>query len=161
MRITAGRALAIAVAVVLVPTLTAAQATQTKTNTTDLPWGGTFWLPCALDGAGETVTASGYIHFTEHVVIDGSGKWHYRFEGNPQGLKGTGDTSGETYNFTGMTTYREKGTGLPYNASFVNNFHIIGPGGIANSMIRTRFHVTIRPDGTTAVLIDYEDVVCK
>lgn len=53
----------------------------------------------------------------------------------------------------------EKGSGRPCTASYVNDFRVVGSAG--NFMIRKRFNVTIRPDGTTAALIDYEDVDCK
>ena len=115
------RALALALVVMVVPALAGAKATQEKTNQKDFAWAATFFVPCALDGVGENVSADGVIHFTTHTVIDGSGNWHSRWQGNPQGLTGIGETSGELYHFTGKTSRVEKGTDLPFTASFVNS----------------------------------------
>lgn len=158
MRMTSGRALGIALVMLLLPAMAAAGTTQSKSNEKDVYWATTLFVPCALDGAGENVSAAGFIHFTEHLLIDAAGNWHYRWQGDPQGLKGVGETSGDVYNFTGKTSYGEKGSTLPYTASYVNNFHVVGSAG--NYLVRTRFHVTIRPDGETAVSIDGEEVTC-
>lgn len=156
MRTTARTLAVLSVALLLLmPGYAQAQAQNTRFQTHEFLWGPfTFHLPCALGGTGEDVTAAGTILYQEHVVIDSSGKWHFSWLGTPQGLTGTGVTSGEIYHFTGVTRFNETGTSLPYTGTYLNIFHIVGPKTKANSRIHQLWHITIRPDGTTAVETD-------
>jgi hypothetical protein len=155
------RALALLSAAVLIPSYAQAQVQNDRFQTHEMPWAATVHLPCALDGVGEDVTASGTILFQSHVVIDRSGKWHYSWMGTPQGLTGTGVTSGEVYHFTGVTRLNESGNGLPYTATYRNIFHIVGPHTGTNAVVHELWHITIRPDGTTAVVIDKATGQCQ
>jgi hypothetical protein len=87
------------------------------------------FVPCALNGAGEVVLLSGDLHVLFHFTDDGAGGFHVMSEANPQGISGTGLTSGDKYQGTGVTRQNfNSGAPLPFNSTFVNNFRIIGEG---------------------------------
>src|SRR5438309_8184184 len=60
------------------------------------------FVPCAAGGAGELVDLSGPLHTLITLTINGnnvSGTAHFQ----PQGLSGTGETTGDKYQATGVT----------------------------------------------------------
>src|SRR5260370_12703482 len=64
----------------------------------------TVFVPCAAGGAGELVDLSGPLHTLITVTLNGnnvSGTAHFQ----PQGLSGTGETTGDKYQPTGVTTH--------------------------------------------------------
>lgn len=120
------------------------------------------FVPCAAGGAGEMVDLSGPLHtlismtFSENTV---SGFFHFQ----PEGIIGTGETTGAQYHATGITrqSFKLALQNAQANAAFVNNFRIIGPGPGNNLLIHETFHITTNANGTTTVFHDNFSVDCK
>src|SRR5437764_3524255 len=70
---------------------------------TEFPINLTVFVPCAAGGAGEEVALSGNLHALFSVTFDGSGGFHSDIHFNPQGVSGTGLTTGDKYQGTGVT----------------------------------------------------------
>src|SRR5438034_7214507 len=94
------------------------------------PFSLTVFVPCANAGAGENVDFSGDLHSLITVTINGdhvSGDAHFQ----PQGVSGTGATTGDKYQSTGVTkdtSFSVSLTNGQAQQAFVNNFRIIGQG---------------------------------
>src|SRR5438045_5441448 len=109
----------------------------------------TVFVPCAAGGAGELVDLSGPLHTLITFTINGnnvSGKFHFQ----PQGLSGTGETTGEKYQATGVTqeSFKSSLQNGQANDTFVNNFRIIGQGPGNNFLVHETLHITINASGT-------------
>lgn len=114
------------------------------------------FIPCALNGAGEVVLLSGDLHALFHFTDDGSGGFHVMSEFNPQGVSGTGLTSGDKYQGTGVTRFDFNAHALPFETTFINNFRIIGEGSGNNLLIHATFHITVNANGeVTAVVTNF------
>lgn len=59
--------------------------------------------PCAADGAGEYINLTGNLHLIFFEIHDKAGGVIQKAHANPQGLSGTGETTGVVYRGTGMT----------------------------------------------------------
>jgi hypothetical protein len=122
----------------------------------------TVFIPCAAEGAGEIVDLSGPLHTVISFSINGnnvSGKFNFQ----PQGISGTGETTGDKYQATGITqqTFKTSLQSGQVNLTFVNNFRIIGEGPGNNFLVHETMHITINADGTLTVLHDNFSVDCK
>lgn len=122
----------------------------------------TVFVPCAAGGAGETVDLSGPLHTLISSTINGtnvSGKFHFQ----PQGITGTGETTGEKYQATGVTqeTFKTSLQNGQANLTYVNNFRIIGQGPGNNYLVHENMHITINADGAITVFHDNFSVECK
>jgi hypothetical protein len=122
----------------------------------------TVFVPCAAGGAGELVDLSGPLHTLITFTINGknvSGTAHFQ----PQGISGTGETTGDKYQATGITTDTFKGSfqNGQYTETFVNNFRIIGQGAGNNYLVQEVAHITFNADGTLTVFHDNFSAVCK
>jgi len=123
----------------------------------------TVFVPCAAGGAGELVDLSGPLHTLITFTINGnnvSGTAHFQ----PQGIAGTGETTGDKYQATGVT----KDTSFKFSfqngqaqQTFVNNFRIIGTGPGNNYLVHEVAHITFNADGTLAVFHDSFSIDCK
>jgi hypothetical protein len=120
------------------------------------------FIPCAAGGVGEVVDLTGALHslisFTENANKV-SGYYHFQ----PQGLSGTGETTGAQYNGTGVTqqsfsTSLQNGQA---NLTYVNNFRIIGQGPGNNFLVHETLHITFNADGTVTVFHDNFSIDCK
>ena len=87
----------------------------------------TVFVPCAAGGAGELVDLSGPLHTLITFTINAnnvSGTAHFQ----PQGLSGTGETTGDKYQATGVTkdsSFKLSFQNGQANQTFVNNFRIM------------------------------------
>ena len=120
------------------------------------------FVPCAAGGAGEIVDLSGPLHTLITLTINGnnfSEVLHFQ----PQGISGTGETTGAKYQATGLT--KETLTGAfqngQFNQTFVNRFDIIGQGPGNNFTVHETAHITINANGTVTVFFDNFGVECK
>ena len=120
------------------------------------------FVPCAAGGAGEIVDLSGPLHTLITLTINGnnfSEVLHFQ----PQGISGTGETTGAKYQATGLT--EESTTGSfqngQFNQTFVNRFDIIGQGPGNNFTVHETAHITINANGTVTVFFDNFGVECK
>jgi hypothetical protein len=118
------------------------------------------YIPCALDGAGEDVYLSGPLHMLFTTIIADSGAFVSRNLFQPQGITGTGASSGDRYQATGET--QDMATGrVGYETTYVNNFKIIGQGSGNNYMVHENVHMTVTPDGTLTAYVDNFSVECQ
>src|SRR5215470_1015490 len=120
------------------------------------------FVPCAAGGFGEVVDLSGRLHSLITFTINGnevSGLMHFQ----PQGLGGTGETTGTRSRGTGVTKSSFSGSLLngQFNTTFVNNFRIIGQGPGNNFLVHETAHITINADGTLRVNHDNLSTECK
>ena len=138
-----------------------ANAAKQVNDSTDINL--TVFVPCAAGGAGELVDLSGRLHTLITFTINGnnvSGMAHFQ----PQGLSGTGETTGDKYQATGVT----KDTSFKFSfqngqaqQTFVNNFRIIGQGPGNNYLVHEVAHVTFNANGTLTVFHDSFSIDCK
>lgn len=120
------------------------------------------FVPCAAGGAGEVVDLSGRLHTLVTLTINGnevSGLLHFQ----PEGLGGTGETTGAKYRGTGVTQSSFSGSlqNGQFETTFVNNFRIIGQGPGNNFLVHETAHITINADGTVRVNHDNLSTECK
>lgn len=118
------------------------------------------FVPCAAGGAGELVELSGDLHALFHVTLDGSGGFHAKSHFQPQGVSGTGLTTGDKYQGTGVTQDQFNGK-VGFEFTFVNNFRIIGQGPGNNFLVHENFHVTVNANGEVTAFVDNFRVECK
>jgi hypothetical protein len=123
----------------------------------------TVFVPCAAGGAGELVDLSGPLHTLITFTINAnnvSGTAHFQ----PQGLSGTGETTGDKYQATGVTkdsSFKASFQNGQANQTFVNNFRIIGQGPGNNYLVHEVAHITINANGTVSVFHDNFSIDCK
>jgi hypothetical protein len=120
------------------------------------------FVPCAAGGAGEVVDLSGPLHTLITATMNGnnvSGVMQFQ----PQGISGTGETTGLMYRATGLT--RESFTmslqNGQANMTFINRFDIIGQGPGNNFTVHETAHITVNADGTVTVFFDNFSVECR
>jgi hypothetical protein len=127
------------------------------------PFSLTVFVPCANGGAGENVDLSGDLHTLITFTINGnhvSGNAHFQ----PQGVSGTGATTGDKYRATGVTkdnSFSVSFTNGRAQQTFVNNFRIIGPGPGNNLLVDETAHLTFNANGTVSAFHDNLSVECK
>jgi len=123
----------------------------------------TVFVPCAAVGAGELVDLSGRLHTIIHFTINGnnvSGVGHFQ----PQGISGTGETTGDKCQATGVTkdsSFKLSFQNGQANQTFVNNFRIIGQGPRNNLLFHEVAHITFNANGTVTVSHDNFSTECK
>jgi len=123
----------------------------------------TVFVPCAAGGAGELVDLSGPLHTLITFTINGnnvSGTAHFQ----PQGLSGTGETTGDKYQATGVTkasSFKGSFQNGQFTQTYVNNFRIIGQGSGNNFLVHEVLHVTFNANGTVTVFHDNFSIDCK
>src|SRR5262245_49346945 len=119
-------------------------------------------IPCANDGAGETVTLTGNLHIVMTAVINGNkvqGKYHFQ----PQSVSGFGSVSGDRYEATGVTQGQFKASMQNGQAHVTseNNFRIIGQGPGNNFLVHENLHLTIKANGDVSTAVDHLGIDCK
>ena len=122
----------------------------------------TVFIPCADGGAGETVDLTGPLHTLITFTISGnnvSGFFHFQ----PQGISGTGETTGAQYQATGVTqeSFKNSLQNGQVNETFVNNFRIIGQGPGNNFLVHETLHFTINANGAVTVSHDNFSADCQ
>jgi hypothetical protein len=120
------------------------------------------FVACANGGAGELVQLSGDLHVLITSTINGNTiRVNSHFQ--PQGGTGVGLTTGDTYQATGVTQDQSNGNLLngQFEASFVNNFRIIGRGPGNNFLSHENFHVTVNAAGEISTTHDNVSFDCK
>ena len=123
----------------------------------------TVFVPCAAGGAGEIVDLSGPLHTLITFAINGnnvSGKAHFQ----PQGIVGSGETTGDKYQATGVTkasSFKASFQNGQAQQTFVNNFRIIGQGPGNNFLVHEVAHITFNANGIVTVFHDSFTIDCK
>ena len=93
-------------------------------------------------------------------TIDSDGGVHLDVHDNPQGVSGTGLTTGDRYQATGLTRFGLNSTG-PLEVTLVNNFRVIGQGPRNNLLVHDNFHITVNTNGEVTASHDNFRVECK
>jgi len=152
---------AVTILIALLGALTIPAAAEVVTNDrTDIQL--IVFVPCAASGVGENLDLSGPLHTLISLTINGnnaSGYFHFQ----PQGISGTGETTGTRYNATGVTqqSFKSSLQNGQSNLTFVNNFRMIGQGPGNNYLVHETMHITINADGMVTVLHDNFSIDCK
>lgn len=118
-------------------------------------------VPCADGGVGEDVVLTGFLHILITETVDRRGSLHTTTHFQPMGVAGTGLTTGDVYHATGITRDSVNGLAVPFEATFVNNFRIIGQGKGNNLLIHQVFHITVDANGFVTALVDRVSVECR
>ncbi len=106
-----------------------------------LPWSGTIYNPCS----GEDVDYEGDIHFSGKLTVWDDGRVHNKWHVNYQGIFGIGQTSGDSYHWTGgWNGHYNANVGETYTFTRrVNNIH---QGG-ENLKVIVHNHFTVNANG--------------
>jgi hypothetical protein len=119
-----------------------------------------FFVPCANGGAGEAVALTGNLHDLFDVSMNAKGGFHFKFHDNPQGVSGTGLTTGAKYQGTGVTQ-GEMNLNVGTQMTSINNFRIIGQGPGNNFLVHDNMHVTVDANGMVTSFHDNFTMECK
>ena len=138
------------------PSLAAAPSTQIVVT----PISITKFVPCANGGLGEDVSLSGSIHSVFHVTLDGSGGAHVVVIHNPQGVSGTGLTTGAKYQGVG-THQDEFNATVGTEETTVTTGLLIGQGPGNNLLTRETLHTTVLANGVVTSFRDNLSIACK
>ncbi len=153
------RAVALALALTVILVLPASAAASTFTVSQSFPIDILVFVSCANGGSGEFVELTGNLHEVFTVTFNANGGIHVSTLDNPQGITGTGFTTGVKYQGTGET--RDGFTSMVgFEETYVNNFKIIGQGPNNNFLVHENFHVTVNANGTLTAFVDNFSVVC-
>jgi|1185.fasta_scaffold173154_2 hypothetical protein len=136
------------------PSTPRASAAATQTVILNTPYQSKVFVPCANGGAGEAVESRGIIHRVIHITENANG-FHLTLHGNPQGVTGTGLTTGDTYQTNGVFNAHENDLIPGVTESIRDAFKLVGPGPDNNFSVITTFHLTINANGE--VVVDSED----
>jgi hypothetical protein len=117
------------------------------------------FVPCAAGGAGEVVELSGNLH-DQFVVTFNNTLFHIKTLDNPQGVDGTGLTTGDKYQGTGVTQ-SEANFSVGQQLTSIDNFRIIGQGSGNNYLVHDNFHITVNANGIVTSFHDNFSVECK
>lgn len=120
------------------------------------------FVPCAASGAGEIVDLSGPLHVLITFTINGnnvSGTEHFQ----PQGISGTGETTGLKYQASGHTStqFTMSLVNGQANQTFNNRFDIIGQGPNNNYTVHETAHITFNANGTVTAFFDNFSIECR
>ena len=141
------------------PTERPSLAATTFTENLKIPTGLVVFVDCANGGAGELVLLDGDLHVLTHITANKNG-FHIKSHFQPQGISGTGQTTGDKYQATGVTQDQfNLGPGETYTA--INNFRSIGQGPGTNFLVHSTFHYTINANGELTVVVDNFRAECK
>jgi hypothetical protein len=145
--------------------LHAAPAAAEVTTNISTPFNVTIFVPCANNGTGEVVDLSGFLHQLTTLTISNAER-HItsKTKFQPQGVSGTGRTTGYRYRGTGITQSTMNFDGVdtfPFVFTFVNNFRIIGQGPGNNFTLHENIHQTISSSGALTAFVDNFSVDCK
>jgi len=137
-------------------------ANAAKQINESIPFSAIVFVPCADGGAGENVDLSGNLHVLATLTINGN-NFSLIMHDQPQGVSGTGETTGDKYQGTGVTQQSMKGSfqNGQANFTFIDRFDIIGQGPGNNFTIHETAHVTVNANGTVTVTFDNFTADCK
>ena len=131
-------------------------AAQTSTTVVKIPVDFNLFIPCA----GEEVRLTGKLHLLIHVTLDNAGGFHSNLRANPQGITGTGLTTGDKYQSTGASN-TQFNTKVGNEETFVFIFNFIGQGNGNKLMVHVTHHVTVNANGIVTAIVDNFRVECK
>jgi hypothetical protein len=135
------------------------------TTSESIPLDALVFVPCSASGQGEDVTLQGRLHVLDSVQINAN-TVHVKQQFNPQDVSGVGSVTGTKYRGTGVTedalNFNAGPNGFPIQATFVNNFRIVGQGTAGgNLQLHENAHVTVNANGVVTTAIDNFSLTCK
>jgi hypothetical protein len=139
------------------PSLAAEASTQIVVNQLDL----TRFNDCGNGGAGEDVHLTGPLKIVFHVTLDGSGGAHVVEVHNPQGVSGTGLTTGTMYRGVGGSPLDASNVRVGEEHTSVTNILLIGQGPGNNFVLQEHSHITVLADGTVTSFHDDFSSECR
>lgn len=153
------KALMFVLTIAMIANIPASAAVQVNDKTTVLI---SVFVPCAAEGTGEVVDLSGNLHTVISFTLNGNNVTGY-FHFQPQGITGTGQTTGEKYQATGVTqeSFKNSLQNGQANFTYVNNFRIVGQGPGNNYLVHETMHLTINANGTATIFFDNLTIDCK
>jgi hypothetical protein len=113
-----------------------------------------------MDGAGEEIVLYGKMHELYHVTLDGNGGFHGKVHYQPQRLSGTGLTSGDKYQGTGVGQNSFNGK-VGETFTIVENYRMIGQGTGNNLLVHVTSHYTVIANGEVTSEVENVRVECK
>jgi hypothetical protein len=130
-------------------------AAVTFTESISFPVDIAVFIECADGGAGEGVIVSGNLHSMFHSTSNAN-RFTTVIHNQPQGVSGTGLTTGDKYQGTGATLETITGSLVngQFSNTFVNNFRMIGQGPDNNFTVHQTFHVTFNANGELTASVD-------
>lgn len=139
-----------------------APASGAVTENLKVPFSQAVFVPCAAGGVGEVVVISGTLHTLLTMTVDKSGGVHMKFHFQPQGVVGSGLTTGNIYRGGGVTQGHQniRADGLPFIDTFVNRFNVIGTAGAESFKIHNTVHVTVNANGDLSAEVDNSSTTC-
>lgn len=132
-----------------------------STESTVIPLDIVTFVSCADQGQGELVSLSGNLHSLFHLSISASGVVTFKDHFQPQGVSGSGQTTGDAYHGTGVTQDKNHFGQVGQAISFIDNFLVIGQGPGNNFTLHENFHVTVNANGTITAFVDNVSADCK
>ncbi len=141
-----------------------AAAEHTRKTNERVPIEYVVFVPCANDGAGETVVLSGTAHILEHVVIDeGEEPAPHVLYRTQISLSGVGESTGETYRAVvfELDEYTERGDeDTPYQRTFIEHLRLVGQSSGTVFVVRSISHHTVSEAGRVTASFTFETVSC-
>src|SRR5262249_45797450 len=154
------RRLLVLISICTVGVLAGVSAAQAAVITNqNIPIDISVFVPCANGGAGEVVDLSGTLHDMFAVTVNGN-HFSAKVHDNPQGITGTGETTGDKYQGTGATQQQLSGN-VGEETTFINNFRIVGQGPGNNFLVHENTHVTVNANGVVTASVDNFSIDCK
>ncbi|MET0399297.1 MAG: hypothetical protein ABW277_21080 [Longimicrobiaceae bacterium] len=143
----------------LAPAAPLVSATTTVTNER-VPFSTLQFVSCANEGAGEEVLLEGTLHQLARATESAGGTFSITIHENPQGVSGTGLTTGDKYQGTGSFTLRgTMGPGETFTVT--SSFLVVGPGPDNNFTVHETFHYTVNANGEVTSEVDNFSVSCS
>lgn len=154
-------ALVIALAVVLASHTAPAQAQGiVHKDKTEFPVEWVAWVPCAADGAGELVYATGTFRIVSQLTIDNRGGLHGKYQVFARGLKGVSLTTGDAYQ--GQYMFQDKfNSWTTYTHTYGDKLKFTGQGPGNNLAMSFRIHMTVNANGEVTAYMDDIRYECK
>lgn len=124
-----------------------------------LPFGPTIYNSCV----DELVDFAGSLNLTWHMTFDAEGNLlHEKFHANPQGVAGTGRTSGAAYRLAGAenNSYMTKASGA-WQVPFVGVMRVIGPGRGNSFHLHFQYFAKVDASGGFSAHLDNSSAECR
>ncbi len=143
------------------PLLTGLTAKAAVITRTIIPIDTTVSVPCAVGGAGEMVALVGAQLAVFSVTADANGGQHISTHFNNHGVTGTGLTTGDSYQSTGVNRFSSSSRGAMSEFTFINSFLMIGSGAGNNLLVHETVHMTVNANGEVTADITDISSECK
>ena len=117
------------------------------------------FIPCANGGAGEVVDFGGNLQLKMDMTMDSIGGLHISRWTDPEGIKGTGRVTGDTYQGAGIARsslyapgpFYERGPlAPPMVATSVDSYQLIGPVEGSDLLSDAVLQLTVEDNGSVS-----------